>query len=229
MALNLSSDVLHIILSTPGVFLPLAVIVLFTANAYAYRGDRGKKIRCKPTGLPAFDDDFNNLTKFKLGFDSDGAMWEKIDALTASLGLTRNRWRFPHAPIAPAAFSLIDARAVMYNSTLYNIYPVVTVYNTEIPVHVANINTGAFLRFKVPTGKNHRLRADIRNASAVLEENVDDRWVYQESVIHYLTLDSKLTDFVIAPGENEFKLVDMEGQTGLAVLVISAHEPLMGV
>jgi len=200
-----------------------------TLYYYAYRGDRGKRIRCKPTGLPAFEPDFNNLTKFKLALDSDGALWEKADAMIAALGLKRSRWRFPHAPFAPASFALIDARAVMTNATLYNIDPVVTVYNSELPVHVANINTGAYLRFKVPTGKNRRLVADIREASAVLEENIDGAWVYKENVIHYLELDSRLIDFIIAPGKNEFKLIGMEGQTEQAILIISAHEPVMGV
>jgi len=198
-----------------------------TLYYYAYRGDSGKKIRCRPTGLPAFEPDVNNLVKFKLGFESDGSAWESVKTLSASLGTIRNNFRFPKFMGKPSAFSYIGAKAVIKNSTLYNIYPVVTVYNSILPVHVKNINTGAFLKFKVPTGENCRLVADIKNATAILEENAGNKWVYKKNVIHYLTLDSRLTDFLIAPGENEFILDIAEGEN--PVLTITAHEPVMGV
>jgi hypothetical protein len=127
----------------------------------------------------------------------------------------------------PAAFSFASVRAVIYNTTLYDLFPTVTVYNSKSPVHVINERTGAFLKFKIPTGENRRLVAYIRNATAVLEENIGGKWVYTENVIHYLTLDSHLTDFVIVPGENEFTINKAEGEN--PILVITANEPVMGV
>jgi len=195
---------------------------------YAYSGDRGKQIRCRPTGVPAFENDFNNLVKFRLGFESDDSLWEKIDALYASLGMKGNNYRFPHFTGAPSAFSFVSAKAALYNSTLYDISPVVTVYNSAVPVHVVNVNTGAFLKFKCPTGKGHRLIADVKNTTAVLEQYINNKWVYKQNVIHYLTLDSDLTNFVIAPGENEFKIMEI-GEDETPILVIQAHEPIIGV
>jgi len=200
-----------------------------TLYYYAFHGDKGKKIRCRPTGIPAFENDFNNLLKFKLGFESDGAMWEKVEVLYAALGVTRNNYRFPYFMGAPSAFAYIYAEAIIYNPTLYDIYPVVTVYNSVIPVHVKNIDTGTFLKFKVPTGINKRLVIDVKNATAILEENINDKWVFKQNIIHYLTLDSRLTDFVIAPGKNEFKISTVEGQPESPVLVITANETVMGV
>jgi len=200
-----------------------------TLYYYAYNGDKGKKIRCRPTGIPAFEYDFSNLLKFKLGFEGDGAMWEKADILYAALGMTRNNYRFPRFMGTPSAFAFIYAEAVVYNSTLYDIFPVVTVYDSLLPVDISNINTGAFLKFKIPTGLNNRLVVDVRNATAILEENINGKWVFKQNVIHYLTLDSRLTDFIIAPGKNEFKISTVEGQPGNPVLVITAHEPLLGV
>lgn len=194
---------------------------------YSYRGDKGKQIRCKPTGLPAFDDDFNNLFKFRLGFESDGSVWEKVEKLYASLGMTVNKLRFPRFSGKPSAFALIYPKAVINNTTLYDIYPVVTVYDSLLPVHVLNKTTGSFLKFKIPTGIDRRIVIDIYNASAILEEKINGEWEYRENVIHYLTLDSRLTDFVIVPGENEFDVMTAEGEK--PILTISAHEIVMGV
>ena len=154
-------------------------------------------------------------------------MWSKTETLFASLGVKRNHYRFPRFAGKPSAFSCVTTRAVIHNTTLYDIPPVITVYDSVIPVHVTNAKTGAFLKFKIPTGKNHRLVADIKNATAILEENTGDKWVYKENVIHCLTLDSRLTDFIVAPGDNEFKIDASAGEN--PVLIVTANEPVMGV
>jgi len=198
-----------------------------TLYYYAYEGDTGKKIYCRPTGSPADDPDFNNLFKFKLGFLSDDAFWEKVEALFAALGMVHNNYRFPHFMGGASAFAFVYGKAVIYNPTLYDIFPVVTVYNSEIPVNVVNVNTGKFLKFKIPTEENRRIVIDIKNITATLEENINGSWQYKENVIHYLTLDSRITDFVIVPGHNEFKIETAEGAN--PTLTITAHEPVMGV
>jgi hypothetical protein len=165
---------------------------------------------------------------FRRDFESGDAFWESVTALTGSLGMVRNHLRFPRFTGVPSAFSFVSARAVIHNPTLYHLAPVVTVYNSDTPVHVENISTGAFLRFKVPTGKNRRMVIDVKNATAVLEEYIGNRWAYKENVMYALELDSHLPEFVIAPGENEFKLIEMSGQSK-PILTITAHEPVMGV
>jgi len=194
---------------------------------YSYIGDNGKKIRCRPTGLPAYEHDFNNLIKFKLGFDSDGAMWKKTEMLFAAFGMKLNNLRYPKFMGTPYAYAYIYSNAVLNNTTIYDIPPVVTIYNSVIPVEVTNITTGTFLKFKIPTGLNKRIVIDVENATAILEENINGTWEFTGNVIHYLTLDSRLTDFLIVPGENKFKVKTVEGDN--PVLTITGHEFIMGV
>jgi hypothetical protein len=189
--------------------------------------DKGKKIRCRPTGIPAFEDDINNLTNFNLGFESDGSAWSSIEELRASLGIKWGNHRFPAFTGFPTAFSYITTRAIIYNPTRYDIKPTVTVYNSKLPVYVTNETTGAFLKFKIPVEKNQRMIVDIKNTSAILEEYTDYNWTYKENVIHYLTLDSHLTDFVIVPGNNELTIDKAEDEN--PILTVTANTPILGV
>jgi len=198
-----------------------------TLYYYAYPGDKGKKLRCRPTGIPAFELPDSWLVRFRVGFESDNAVWESAETMTASLGMTRNNHRFPWYMGGRIAFAFISVRAIIINTTRYNLYPKVTVYNSTIPVHVWNETTGTFLKFNKATGHNHRLVVDVKNATAILEENINNKWVFKENVIHYLTLDSHLTDFVIVPGENEFKILAADGEK--PILVITANEIVMGI
>ena len=198
-----------------------------TLYYYSHPEDKGKKIRCRPTGLPVFDNDFNNLFKFKIGFESDESVWESAEELSASLGTSFNNHRFPQFMGAATAFAYVYSKAEITNDTSYNLFPVITVYNSTTPVNVKNTTTGTYLKFKISTGQNHRITIDVKNASAVREEYINNEWTNQENVIHYLTLDSHLTSFIVVPGLNKFT-IDTAGEES-PVLIISANEIVMGV
>lgn len=194
---------------------------------YSFDGDRGKQIRCRPTAFPVFDASVGRSVKFKVGFLSDISLWEEIIPTVTEFGYTLNNWTFPYY-LFPTAFSFAFVTGSITNTTLYNVYPVLTVYNSDIAVEIINKTTGKSLKFNRAVGENQRIVVDTKNTTAILEEQINSQWIFRENVMNRLTLESDIAEFYIIPGENVFDAVSPSTKT-TPILNVYTHLPVAGV
>ncbi|MHC1694612.1 MAG: hypothetical protein AB9835_04905 [Eubacteriales bacterium] len=193
-----------------------------------YTTDAGAKmLRCRPVALPVFGKPHHGLTSFDIDLRSERWDWVDAKEISASIGKVQPNWFFPYFVWgSPLAF--VYATMTLRNDTPYELSPVVTVYNCDTAVEVANQTTGQTLRFNHAVGADEKLIVDTENATAILYEMQDDVWVFKANVLNWLTLDSDITAFKVAPGDNSF-IITKQTSTSEPVLTVSFHKPLAGV
>lgn len=202
-----------------------------TLYYYTYKDDQGRKIRCRPTGFPAIEQDSGISTNFAVGFVSDESFWSAAEPIGATMGASVKAFNFTHY-LFPSSVGFILTRAVVDNPTLYNIEPRFEVYGNENAIEIHNMATGAFLLFRQPIADGERIIIDVRLRRAWIEDLDDSvtppRWIFRENVINRLSMKSKIQNMLIVPGENEFT-IKKQFPENKTTLIIRGDVPVMGV
>lgn len=199
-----------------------------TLYYYAYEGDEGKKIRCRPTALPVMETEYGNAVKFTVGFVSDRAEWSRVKPLTSELGVTKPMWRFPYYIIPKkTVFAVIYNTGGLSNPTKYMIRPKIMIYNSDTAVEVTNVTTGAILKVNHAIAAGERMVIDTAELSVVLETQIGDKWEYAANVINYLDIESVISGFYLAPGRNDLQVQGFGAEK--PSMKIEADVPVMGV
>jgi len=200
-----------------------------TLYYYTYPEDIGRKIRCRPTALPVCEDDFGNITEFKIGFISDESYWVSVNPIQAAMGFKQKWFRFPHGFYKDPT-GIAFTRAILNNPTLYNIRPVIMLFGHERAIEIHNKTTGAFLIFKFPLDANERITIDTKNVRAYIED-LDEKtggWIFRENILHRMTLNSDIKNFILVPGKNIITLEKHLPEADV-VLILTGDIPVMGV
>ena len=156
------------------------------------------RLPCRPITGAQIDKRFANAASFDIEWISDTPYWTAKDPSILSVGLIRHLWTFPWH-ISPTVFGSILNRGFIVNPTNIEIYPVVTISDTEsskITVGNATIDESVTITHAIERGQ--RLVLDMAEPSAkLIDENGE-----VTDVTHWTTVGSAFP-WRIVPGEND--------------------------
>ena len=170
-----------------------------------YNGYAGSfKLRCRPITGAQFDKRFGNTHKIDVEWISDDPYWTAKNPMTLSVGLIRKLWRFPWH-IKPTAFGSILNRGIISNPTNIDIYPVITISDTESSkITVGNASIGEAVTVAHSIERGEKLVLDMAEPSAKLIGLGGE----ETDVTHWTTVDSAFPWRIVPGGNDVYSAVD---------------------
>lgn len=189
-------------------------------------------LRCRAPSLPSLISDGSSglLHKFSVTLESDAPYFTNYPSKQVEAGATYLNHRFPlFLPREGAPFAISFVDAIAFNASDINIYPTIEIMDTKgATVHIVNDTTGAFLHILQPVAENQKMVVDTNRATAVLYESKNGKWEPIGSVLKWLSLDSQIKGFYLAPGGNIIN-VNEDLPTGKPITIIKYAIPAIGV